>query len=101
MVLIDVYLSDLNRYASATTVASLIADSRKLKGTLDTLRRSASQGALRRDLRYSLRDANDDWGVMRDRRQALLLAVPDLRLPQMSGVNDAMERLGQIVRQGD
>jgi hypothetical protein len=101
MVMIDVYLADLNRYGNAATIASVVADGRKLKGTVDTLRRSASAGASRRDLRYSLRDATDDLGVMRDRRYSLNAAIPELRLPALATIDDSIERLSLIIRQGD
>lgn len=101
MVMIDVFLSDVDRCGNASLVAGLVADSRKLKGTLQTLRRVGAEGASTRDLRFSLRDANDDWGVMRDRRYTLNASFPALRLPPMTDVNDAMERLGLIVRRGE
>lgn len=98
VVLVDLFLADVARCGNPTAVASVLADARKLQASLHTVRRLGAEGAARSELRIRLRDTNDDWGIVRDRRHALNVAIPALRLPAMAEVNDAMERLGQLIR---
>ncbi len=101
MVMVDVFLAELDRCGNAALVANLNADARRLRATLQTLRRIGAEGASRGELRGQLRAANEDWDAMRDRRQALSVAFPGLRLPVMADVNDSMERLGLVFRRAE
>ena len=96
--MVEVFVAEISRCGDAATVGTLIADARRLKADLMTLRRIGAEGATRADLRVQLRTTNDDWTVVRDRRHALNLAIATLRLPAMDDANAAIERLGQAIR---
>lgn len=98
IVLLELFVDDIDRCGQANVVASLLADARRLKGTLGTVRRTGAAGASHAELAILLRDVNADVAVVRDRHRALGVAVPTLRLPSPNGVQESIDRLNTLVR---
>lgn len=98
VVLVELFLGEIDRCREASAVASVRGDARKLETTLHQIRRTGAGGSSHSDLRHLLRDANEDWRILRERRHFLNIAIPTLRLPVLADVNDSMERLAQVIR---
>lgn len=101
IVLVDLFFSEIDRCRDPESLSAVRNDARRLQASLHKLRRGAAAGINRGELRLILRDTNDDWRVLRERRHALNVAIPTLRIPSLEDVNDGMERTGQLVRQLD